>query len=245
MLARFMRTLLRTLLAFLALAAASRAAEMDSAVPLGGYYYIAPSSVDVEKVLPAPPAAGSLAALADLEAVVHEQKVRSAQDVAFAKAVAEDNVFFFGEFLGPWFNPKGLPETALLLKHVNEDAARVSAVTKKLYSRPRPYAIEPLVSPCVEEPKSFSYPSGHSMRAFVWAAVLSELFPDQKVALFQRAHDFAWARVVGGVHFPTDTVGGRILAGAIVERLMRSPEFQAALARAKAELAPYQAKKAA
>ena len=125
------------------------------------------------------------------------------------------------------------------------DAAAVSSLTKNLYSRRRPPALEPTVHPCVEVPKSFSYPSGHSMRAFLWAAVLSDIFPDRKEALYAQAHRAAWARVVGGVHFPSDIVGGRILAAAIVSELEKNPEYRKAVEQARAEAAAFQDKKAA
>jgi acid phosphatase (class A) len=37
------------------------------------------------------------------------------------------------------------------------------------------------------------------------------------------------------VHFPSDVEAGRVLAGAVIDRLITVPEFRAALACAKAE----------
>ena len=34
------------------------------------------------------------------------------------------------------------------------------------------------------------------------AAVLSEVFPEKRAQLFERARYFAWGRIIGGVHFP-------------------------------------------
>ncbi len=94
-------------------------------------------------------------------------------------------------------------------------------------------------------PTSNSYPSGHSLRAYVWAAVLGDVFPDRQADLFTRAHRVAWGRVIGGVHFPSDTVGGRIAAQAILAELRKSPAYQALVAKCRAEVAPYLLKKAA
>jgi acid phosphatase (class A) len=89
-----------------------------------------------------------------------------------------------------------------------------------------------------EEP---SYPSGHTTRFFLEAGMLSEMFPDKHDALFERAQKMAWGRVQGGVHYPTDLVGGRILAAAIVEELNANPAFDAALEKAKAEVEAFAA----
>jgi acid phosphatase (class A) len=242
--------LLRRLLLCVVLAASSaslvRAAEAESQAPAKKSYFIESTAVDVAKLLPAPPEAGSLAALADLEAVLRMQASRTPADVAFSQKIAADLIFAdFADILGPWFNAKDLPYTNIFLKHVTADAATINGQTKKLFNRPRPPTVDPTVRPVVEVPSSSSYPSGHSMRAYLWAAVLSELYPDHREALFARAHEIAWARVVGGVHFPTDTIGGRIMAAAIVSEIVKNPAFQKAVEEAKAEAAPFQEKKAA
>ncbi len=222
------------------------AAEAESQAPAKKSYFVEPAAVDVAKLLPTPPEAGSLAAMADLEAVLRMQASRTPADVAFAQKVANDVLFDdFSDIVGPWFNAKSLPYTNIFLKHVTADAAAINGATKKLFNRPRPPAVDPTVYPVVEVPTSSSYPSGHSMRAYLWAAVLAELYPEHREALFARAHEIAWGRVVGGVHFPTDTIGGRIMAGAIVTEMMKNPAFQKAVQEAKAEAAPFEEKKAA
>ena len=83
------------------------------------------------------------------------------------------------------------------------------------------------------------------MRAFVWAAVLGEIFPDRQAELNTWAHQVAWGRVMGGVHFPTDLMGGRILAEAVVEALRKNPAYRADIEKCRAEVAPFLLKKAA
>src|SRR5690348_14310375 len=121
----------------------------------------------------------------------------------------------------------------------------ISRGAKGLFPRPRPPRTDPAVQPCVELADSGSYPSGHSMQAFVWAAVLSEIFPEQREALYARAHQAAWGRIIGGVHCPNDLVGGRLLGEAIVEQLKKSPAFREGLEKCRAEAAGAQLKKAA
>jgi len=93
--------------------------------------------------------------------------------------------------------------------------------------------------------KSSSFPSGHSLYLFVQAGVLGELFPEFREELQAHAHRSAWTRVLGGVHFPTDVVGGRLLAEAILAHLKTIPAFREAVEACRAEAAPFRMKKAA
>ncbi len=210
-----------------------------------GGNFIPAGAIDVKGIVPPPPVAGSVAALADLETVLQVQAARTPADVAWAKLVVKDSAFDNASVLGAWFTPGNLPVTAAFLKQVTDDTVTVSRSLKGLYARPRPPRTDPTVHPCVELPDSGSYPSSHSMRAFVWAAVLSEIFPDQQVELYTRAHHAAWGRVIGGVHFPSDLVGGRLLAQAIIAELRKNPAYHAAVQKCRAEVAPFLLKKAA
>lgn len=209
------------------------------------WHFLAPGAVDLKAVLPAPPAAGSPGALGDLEAVLQMQAARSPNDIAWAKFIERDNAFNNSQVLGAWFAKDKLPATAELLREVTEDMVLAGKGAKDLYPRPRPFRTDPAVHPCVDRPDSGSYPSGHSQQAFVWAEVLSDIFPEHRAELLARAHQAAWGRVIGGVHFPSDLVGGRIVAEAIIDALRKNPAYRTAIEKCRAEAAPYLTKKAA
>jgi membrane-associated phospholipid phosphatase len=99
------------------------------------------------------------------------------------------------------------------------------------------YAVEPRIQPVVGKPGNDSYPSGHTSSIFTKAGVLAELFPELRPQLFDFAHRAAWSRVFGGVHYPSDLVGGWLLAEQIVVELKKSPAFQARLQAVRAEVA--------
>jgi acid phosphatase (class A) len=208
-------------------------------------HFLASGAIDAKAVLPAPPEPGSLAARADLETVLQVQASRTPAEVAWARFIVKDQPFYYVNVLGPWFTKENLPATAAFLQAVTGDLAAVSNGAKDLFARPRPPYVDAAVHPCVEIPASASYPSGHTMRAFVWAAVLGEIFPDRQVELSAWAHQVAWGRVMGGVHFPTDLMGGRILAEAVVEALRKNPAYRADIEKCRAEVAPFLLKKAA
>jgi acid phosphatase (class A) len=221
-------------------------APVDHGLPPAAEFFLRVDAVDWKSVLPPPPEKGSIPALADVETVLQVQAARTPADVAWAKQVEKDDVYAdYAEVLGPWFESKHLPVTAAFIRHVTGDVQTVNRKVKDLYPRVRPFAIEPTVNPCVSRPTSNSYPSGHSLRAFVWAAVLGDIFPDRQAELFRQAHRIAWGRVVGGAHFPSDTVGGRVTAQTVVAELRKSPAYRAAVEQCRAEVAPFLQKKAA
>ena len=218
---------------------------MNAAAVAKGGHFVKPAVFDIAKVLPPPPEAGTLAAKTDLDVVLHAQRWRTPEQVAWAKFIDQDNPFNHASVLGAWFTKEKLPVTAKFLADVTEDANAVGALTKALYARQRPSQIDPRVQPVVPVPTTAAYPSGHVTRAFTWAMVLAEIFPDKRDELLARAHRAAWGRVLAGVHFPSDLMGGQLMAEAIVAELKKSEAFRAAVEQCRAEAAAAAMKKAA
>ncbi len=233
-------------LALLPLARGVEPKAESSTLPVAAEHFLRVDNVDWKTVLPPPPANGSVSALADLETVLQVQATRSAADIAWAKLTEKDDYFAdYRDVLGPWFEAKNLPELDKFIRQVTGDAQAVNRKVKDLYPRTRPFALEPTVQPVVRLPTSNSYPSGHSLRAYVMAAVLGDVFSERQADLFVQAHRIAWARVIGGAHYPSDTIGSRLVARVIVEELRKNPEYHAAVEACRAEVAPFLQKKAA
>jgi len=200
---------------------------------------------EVVRRLSAPPEPGSLAAQADLEAVLQVQTWRTDAQVAFAQRIDEGSVFDFAEVLGPWFTSERLPVTKKFLKQIDQDAKAAYGLAKQQFRRLRPPYADTQVQPCLATPPgtSFSYPSGHATLRYTEALVLGEIFPDRRGELLAWAHKAAWGRILAGVHFPSDDVGGRLLAEALVEALKKNPEVLARIEQCRAEAAPFLLKK--
>src|ERR1035438_4978149 len=67
--------------------------------------YFDPSELDLSKILPPPPALGSLEGQADLEAVLQAQEWRTKEQADWAEFVDSGLFHTFGmRVLGPWFN---------------------------------------------------------------------------------------------------------------------------------------------
>ncbi|HWA11187.1 MAG TPA: phosphatase PAP2 family protein [Opitutaceae bacterium] len=207
--------------------------------------FLAAGAVDAAKILPLPPAPGSLAARADLETVLHVQESRTAEQIAWAKEIVQDSVFKNDRVLGEWFSAANLPFTARFFQEANAEGEAISRDAKDIHPRDRPPFTDPRVHPCVELKTTHSYPSSHSSAAWLWARLLAEIFPEKRAELYERARAVMWGRVIGGVHFPSDTVGGQILGEAIADEMLKNPEVQAALKKCREEAEPFLRKKAA
>jgi acid phosphatase (class A) len=202
--------------------------------------YLAKGQPDAIVLLAPPPVAGSAEDTADLETAFHAYS--AATPTEHARGIDEINltIFHFAPVIGPWFAPGKFPKTEALFAEVEAETKAVTSRGKKHWQRIRPYHVDPARFPnAIEHEKvtDYSYPSGHSTRATVFAMVLAEIFPDKHDALLALSRDIGWRRVEGGVHYPTDIYAGRVLGQAIVRGLLASPDFQHDLAEAKAELA--------
>lgn len=196
--------------------------------------------------LPAPPAAGTLAAQADLETILQLQAWRTAEEVAWARKTDRLNYFDVAEVVGPWFTPTHLPVCAKLLQEALGDGESANHAAKLQYRRLRPPIQDPRVQPCVTPPQAqkggvldpgyFSYPSGHATAVFITAHVLADLMPARRDALFTWARKNAWGRMLAGVHFPSDNLGGQILARIVHDAFLKNPDYARALEACRAEL---------
>ena len=96
---------------------------------------------------------------------------------------------------------------------------------KALVERGRPAEYLPGIDVRGPMPHEFGFPSGHTAVAFAVATALLPVLPRWgRVAAYAVATLVALARIVHGVHFPLDTIGGAcvgVISGAVVELAMR------------------------
>lgn len=152
------------------------------------------------------------------------------------------NLFHIGRSIGTWFNPDSLPLTAELVANTWKDAEYYIWKYKNYFLRIRPYKLETKLNN-LEETNWAAYPSGHATNSYVNAYLYSALLPEFSSFFIKDAYDMAHSREIIGVHYPSDSESGRLLAYQFVQRLLTHKEFKKDFEAAKAEIQKVRATK--
>lgn len=89
----------------------------------------------------------------------------------------------------------------------------LNLVFKPIVHRTRPYVVNEAIDVLCEIPTDYSFPSGHTGAAFAVALVLLFTMPKKfGVTATVLATLIAFSRLYNGVHYPTDILGGFVIA---------------------------------
>jgi len=117
---------------------------------------------------------------------------------------------------------------------ISEVRADYDALKGK-FDLPRPFQVNEAVQPVGDARPVAAYPSGHAIRATVYARLLGEIFPDQKDALIELGQQIGYGRVIAGVHFPIDVIAGQKLGHAYADVIVKQAAFKEAVERIRGE----------
>jgi hypothetical protein len=147
------------------------------------------------------------------------------------------------EFFIALIDSYGKPGTNLLLRNVENDMLRVVLFQKKLpnFNRVRPYQVYPSLEPPFT-PGHASYPSGHATQSHAIAKVIEMILSPRTVqyagliaSCYELGDEIARNRERAGVHYPSDSAAGKVLANLFVEQARSFKAFQDRLAEAQTE----------
>jgi acid phosphatase (class A) len=213
-------------------------------------YLTSGQTLDVIRIVPAPPKTGDPRFEADMEIF---RTTRSLEGSArWALAQSDDDLSIGGLLrtfscpLGLALKPVSAPKLMALLNRANEDAYMASDVIKKHYKHKRPFQVaegDVCVSPQGKEAleRSPDYPSGHTTLSWETGLILAELNAHNAIHVLARARAFGQSRVVCGVHNLSAVEAGWMTATAVFAMQMSSPEFRKDLGEARTELASLRA----
>ena len=196
-----------------------------------------PPLLDPGVYLPPPPENTSpetASELAELRAIA---QTRTA--ARFERAQHDDrveDVTIFAEVFAPPIDFKLKPATWALFRAVLKEETAASSGPKKLFQRARPWVLDPTIAHCADAAEGSSYPSGHTSIGFATGIVLASIVPSKAQAILACANDYAYSRLVCGMHYRSDLVAGQVLGTMVSERFLSDPANKAQLEAAAAEL---------
>jgi acid phosphatase (class A) len=206
-----------------------------AAPPATGPMYAKTVVPSMIALLPPPPPQDSDTVREEIKLLKKLQRSTDAEKATARADAKELDIFIYKNVLGENFTGSALPKTAALSAQIRADSDYWNAILKGVYKRPRPYRYDSTLHFTCGMDQAFSYPSGHSMVGYLEAMTLAEMVPEQREAIFKRADDFAHNRWVCAAHYPSDTKMGHEIAATLFGIMMANPEFEEALAAARAE----------
>ncbi|MCP4381583.1 MAG: hypothetical protein GY798_09240 [Hyphomicrobiales bacterium] len=166
----------------LAIAGSTAQALADQVAPL---IFLPAGSVDAAALVGPPPEMDSDAFETQMTVVLWLQLTRTPEQVAFVEQTL--NVDRFAPILGDaLFSVDG----AALKKTIDTAIDQVRNdydALKGVFDLPRPFQVNDAINPVGDARPVASHPSGHSIRAIVYARLLSEVFPEHADALMTLA----------------------------------------------------------
>ncbi len=206
-------------------------------------YFTAEELPDLIKCLPAPPDKGTPAFKYDVQRYKWGKAQR--KDAERAEMARRDAVWSYEALLGELSVPFGreisessTPEIWKLLVASLTTTDQMRVAPKAYYHRTRPFVYfkeKPFLDDDAEFSGEGSYPSGHTMRSWTAAQILTEINPGAADAIYSRAWACGESRVISGAHWQSDVDVTRLAASIGYSRLQTSPEFRTQMARAQEE----------
>ena len=220
---------------------ATRTAAVSGDIPT---YFTIDDMPDLVKCLPAPPSPGSAEFAYDSLRYYSAKKLRGDKErmaMANSDAVWSLDTLFaqFFEPFGMELSPATTPQIWALLESGISTIELIRIRPKAHFHRVRPfeYFNEHTFTEWEEDflRGEGSYPSGHTIRGWGTALLLTEVNPAAADALYKRAWQYGESRVLVGAHWQSDVDVSRAAASIGYAKLQTSSAFRAQVRKAQAE----------
>ena len=198
---------------------------------------------DLIQCLPAPPQKGSPAFKYDVKRYQWGKEQR--KDPARVEMAYKDALWTYDALLGQFASAFGLvvskegtPQIWKLMETSLRTVDQIRVAPKAYFHRIRPFEYFKESTSTGEDDVlrgEGSYPSGHTIRSWLTALLLSEINPASANAVYKRAWQYGESRVVAGAHWQSDVDASRVAASIGYSRLQTSPAFRAQMSLAQEE----------
>jgi len=228
-----MRRILITLFAVV-IAAANVCAQFQST------YFTIDEMPNGVAFLPAPPDTTSTKFINDIAQYMWGKTLRNTErgQEAIDHVVTKvaDMAALFSKPFGMTISREATPAIYKMLAKAVPTIRLSATRPKEAYMRKRPFVRMNESTPVPEEEdelrNSGSYPSGHAIRGWGMALLLSEVNPAAQDALMKLGYEWGQSRVILGYHWQSDVNASIALASACYARLHTSKDFLADMAAA-------------
>lgn len=199
-----------------------------------------PAEIFANISLPPPPGNSSAVVKRELATLHRYERERTPEMVRDIVIEIPARKVYIGDYSIELFsNRMRFPATYNLLADAMYDLQTIEMQQKKQFDRVRPSALDSSLTPALPVPGHPAYPSYHTTELYFFALVLGELAPERREAFLNRALEIGVNREIAGVHYPSDTAAGKLLAEQFFAALMKNEKFTALLSAAKREWATH------
>jgi len=164
---------------------------------------------------------------------------RGREAVLDARTSIQDYLNRISQVCGTQLTEAEYPQLCLLIRGTMGDVRQTIQRAKNSYARHRPYQVfnEPTPVPKDESPTDFtSYPSGHTVRAWALALLMTSVDPERADGYLKMGYEMGQSRVIVGFHYQSDVEAARLCASAAYARICVEKSFQKQLRKARKEL---------
>lgn len=173
-----------------------------------------------KSVLPEPPANDSDFTRMELNQIAAMTKELKSEQVDLVKMVDENPRSVFEKMIKKY----NLSEHKDEVDEVWGITANVILNLKWKFNRPRPYQLAEVYGIDIkvletDTHKTPAYPSGHSAEAAMMGYLLAEYYPEHSTEIFNKIDLAGKARVLQGVHYPSDNDASMVITGALWQDL--------------------------
>ena len=175
-------------------------------------------TIDWKNILPEPPLNNSDTTKKELQFLEKLTSDISKKQLDLIMLVDDDpiNVFL------PILQDRGLPFPKRLYNKCVYQLDPIILKLKTKYGRPRPFQLAGVHNRVIKVVNTSThqtpaYPSGHTSQAGMCAALLSWIYPDLSSKFYGAVETVGMARMLQGVHYPSDNDAAMLLSAAIWE----------------------------